>query len=174
MSNENPYATPVTTDSELYGPIPGGGRGKFVRQVKPLCICMIIQGCLEIGVVLLFALIAAIGPLGNNVNQGRAPMPPESALIAKAVIFTMSGIALVGAIVRIFAAIRGLSFRNYSWGIASHFMGLLQLSTCYCLPTSLGLGIWGLIVYFNSDVKQAFKLRQQGLSSQEIESNFRM
>jgi hypothetical protein len=48
------------------------------------------------------------------------------------------------------------------------FFNILPMLTCYCLPTSLGLMIYGLIVMFQPDVAQAFALADDGMPAEEI------
>ncbi len=155
--------------------MPTGG-GAYVRQVKPLCICMIIQGVLEILMGLGLFAMALFVPAIMNQQGGGPQMPAEQLQVAKLVVWITygvgGGVAIIAGILRITAGIRGLYFRSYGMGLASHFVGLLSLMTCYCLPTSLGLCIWGCIVYFNSDVKHAFKLGRNGQSPAEIETSF--
>ncbi len=184
MSSENPYSAPATFDPHHQGPMLGGGSGAYVRQVKPLCICMIIQGSLEILVgigyiVMAFAMPAMIfnqqamaGPAGGPPG----PIQAEQLEMVKMVLWITygggGGIAITAGILRVVAGIRGLFYRNHTLGIVSHFFGMLNLMTCYCIPTSFGLCIWGCIVYFNFDVKQAFKLGKSGHTTAEIEAQF--
>ena len=184
MSNENPYSTPATYAPNHQGPMPGGGSGAYVRQVKPLCICMIIQGALEILVgigyiVMAFAMPAMIlnqqgvvGPAGGPPG----PVQAEQLEFVKMILWLTcgggGGIAISAGILRVVAGVRGLFFRSHSLGIVSHIFGMLNLMTCYCIPTSFGLCIWGCIVYFNFDVKQAFKLGKSGHTTAEIEAQF--
>jgi len=86
-------------------------------------------------------------------------------------IYGTSGlVGIIAGLLRVIAGIRGLSFRGYVLGIVSHFFGMLNLGTCYCLPTALGLCIWGCIVYFNPEVKYAFKLGADGQKASDIEA----
>jgi len=52
------------------------------------------------------------------------------------------------------------------------FSNLLAVFTFYCAPTSIGLIIYGLIVFFNADVRRAFEMAAQGATTLEILNAF--
>lgn len=175
FGNGNPYSAPV--EGSVRGPMPSGANGTYVRQVKPLCICMTIQGVLEVLVGIGFAAMALVMPavMLNQPGPGGAPaiQPEQQEFIRMIFWLTYGGgglLTVIAGVVRIVAGVRGLYFRGYALGTTSHFLGLLSLMSCYCLPTAIGLCIWGSIVYFNSEVKQAFQLGAQGHDPEEIEA----
>ena len=180
MSSENPYSAPVKIDPDYRGDIGTGGRGTYVRQVKALSICMIIQGALEILVGLGYIAMAFVVPAMMNQpgfgGPNAGPQQAEELAMVRNILWMTyglgGGVAILAGLLRIPAGIRGLYFRGYRLGLVSHFAGMLNLMTCYCIPTSFGLCIWGCIVYFNFDVKQAFKLGAQGHSSADIEAQY--
>jgi hypothetical protein len=43
---------------------------------------------------------------------------------------------------------------------------------CYCAPTSIGVLVYGLIVYFNPAVVAAFELGKRGLRGDAILASF--
>ena len=69
MSNENPYSAPATFDPHHQGPMLGGDSGAYFRQVKPLCICMIIQGSLEILVGIGYIVMAFVVPGRCSISK---------------------------------------------------------------------------------------------------------
>jgi hypothetical protein len=68
--------------------------------------------------------------------------------------------------------IRMLKFRGRTLGIVALSSGLLSIAGCYCLPTAIGLFIYGLIVLLNEPVKRAFAMGEQGRSASEIQNQF--
>jgi len=64
-------------------------------------------------------------------------------------------------------------YRSYVWGLVGLITGGLGLITCYCAPTSLGVLIFGLIVYLNPTAKYIFSLGKNGLNQREIEETLR-
>lgn len=175
LESDNPYAMPVEVQSHVPSPVPMGARGTFVRQVKPLCICMIIQGVLEVlmGVGIAVAGFAVPTMIMNQQAAGGGPPVPQAAQIQTVMLLAygvMGSISGVAGVLRIVAGIRGLYFRGYALGVASHFFGMANVLTCYCLPTALALCIWGCMVYFNFEVKYAFKMGAEGQDPSEIEA----
>lgn len=169
LDSENPYATPVEVQSYVPTPFPNGAGGAYIRQVKPLCICMIIQGTLETLMGTGFILMGIVVPAMIQMNQ-RGPQQVQTILI---LVYSVMGlIALVVGVLRIVAGIRGLYFRGYVLGITTHFLGMLNFATLYCLPTSLALCIWGCMVHFNPEVKYAFRMGAEGQDANEIEAGF--
>ncbi len=45
--------------------------------------------------------------------------------------------------------------------------------TCYCAPTAIALGVYGLITYLNYEVAQAFVMGEAGRTREEILAAFR-
>ena len=70
------------------------------------------------------------------------------------------------------AGIRALKYRGRGFMMVTWFLGLFASITMYCAPTSIGLAIWGLIVFFNPAVKTAFKMVEDGIDKKEVERQF--
>ncbi len=83
-----------------------------------------------------------------------------------------SACAGVLGVLHLAAAYFGFDYRYRAFGITTLILGLCSLLTLYCAPTAIGLGIYGLIVYFNPAVVRAFELRKAGLSKQEMLAEF--
>jgi hypothetical protein len=45
---------------------------------------------------------------------------------------------------------------------------ILSFASCYCIPTSLALAIYGIVVYVNEQSARAFSLGDSGMSADEI------
>lgn len=151
----------------------------LVGQVKPLSICMIVQGVLEILMGGFYVAMSFFMPAMMMAGQPPGQMTAQQQEMMQTMQMTFGliygiggGAAILGGILRITAGIRGLYFRNRILGIIANFAGLLSVVTCYCLPTSIGLSVWGAIVHFNSPVKRAFALGDQGMKPSEIVASF--
>ncbi|HYT91160.1 MAG TPA: hypothetical protein VEL76_20775 [Gemmataceae bacterium] len=145
----------------------------MARQVPIVAILMIVQGALEGLAGALFLVAAFVVPplLEEAARQQPAglPMLPETfKQFAMAIYLALGAVALVAAPLRIVAGIRNLSYRGRGLGLTALFVGGLSMLTCYCAPTSLGLMIYGLIVYFNEETAWAFRLGEQGMSTEEV------
>ena len=162
----NPYASPVTPS----GPNPVGPISNMLGQMKAFAICSIVQGALEILVGSGTAAMGVIMPLSQPTAQGSAPPEVTQILMWMAVLYgVVGGLAVMTGGLRIVAGILNLKLKGRNLMIASLFVGLLNIFTCYCIPTAIGLCVWGCIVYFDNGVSQAFALRKQGLSIAEVE-----
>ena len=175
--SQNPYATPSPYAGDHSGQDqrqPGLG---YVRQIPILAIFTIVQGALLtlmalvcLGYGIFFAFLPGIVP-----EAERAQMQAESGAM-----FTIVSAALIGlgvfvlavAILHIVAGIRVLKYRGRGMIMATWLLGLLASITIYCAPTSIGLAIWGLIVFLNPAVKTAFKMVEDGMEKREVERQF--
>lgn len=134
-------------------------RGK-VWQVQWLAVVTIVHGSLlafwGVGLLVTGAYMGfSIGQI--EPTQADAP-PPEfmAGFMTGITLFMMLG-QIVPAILQIASGYYMLSFR-YRWlAIAAFCSGLLSITGCYCLPTSIILAIWGLIVVFDKDVAARFE-----------------
>jgi len=138
-------------------------------KVKVLAILMMVQGVLE---VLLGLMLGGIGiafyvasdQIFATQQQGlpRQPAPPEWLFLIYVVLGAM---LLAVAVLRIYAGVRNLKFRGKLLGIIAISFGAVTSLTCYCAPTAIGLLIYGLIVYLDPNVSQAFSECEAGTTS---------
>ena len=102
--------------------------------------------------------------------------PSEAELaVAKYVAWMYGGIGVVVfliGVLQVYAGIRNLSFKGRTVGIVALSLGILTAFTCWCAPTSLGLAIYGFIVYLSPAVTHAFQLRKEGVSKDNILARF--
>jgi hypothetical protein len=71
------------------------------------------------------------------------------------------------------AGIRNYKFRGRTLGLIALGGGMVTVMTCYCAPTAIGLGVYGLITYLNPEVAQAFAMGEAGTSRDDILSAYR-
>jgi hypothetical protein len=145
------------------------------RQVPVIAILMLVQAALEILAGGIFLLAAAFVPeiLDQAQKQGGGPggmpgMPFGIKEFARTLYIIFATAALLAAPLRVVAAIKNFRYRGRGLGIAALFVGGLSIGTCYCAPTSIGVMIYGLIVYFNGDTARAFQLGERGMSAEEV------
>jgi hypothetical protein len=133
----------------------------MANQVPVVAILMIVNGV----IVSLMGLFFAIAGPATLALQFLAPGPGQRAPNSVDTVFmtVLSGfyvvmglLVLVSGILNIVAGIRCLSYRGRTLALVALFSNLVPMLTCYCIPTSLGLMIYGLIVMFQSDVAYAF------------------
>lgn len=144
----------------------------MVTHVPVVGILMIVNGAMlsvAAAVALGFAGVMAYattvdkGPVGDDKNV----------LLIMAICYAAAGlILLISGVMHLIAGIRVRNYRSRTLAIVALFTNLLTMLFCYCLPTSIGMMIYGLIVLFNSDVVQAFQMADEGLSPGEIQYRF--
>jgi hypothetical protein len=145
----------------------------MVTQVPVVSILMMVHGGM---LIFMGLLLSAAGPflffIAQN-DQGAHP-PDKTMMSVMAGGYLVYGIVVViVGVLHIFAGIRCRRFRGRVLALVALFCNLLTLMTCYCMPTSVGMMVYGLIVFFNGDVTRAFAMAARGVSPQEILSSSR-
>lgn len=168
---ENPYA--ATAPQVPYDPNALPSSSGLVNQVMVVGILQIVFGAMELlmgGLLLFYAgFFAFIMP--NMKNPGGAP-PPE-AMFWMSIGFAIGGIVVFCfSILRITSGIYSFWFKKRTLMLVSLLGGMVTLFTCYCLPFSLGVGIYGLIVMLDPAVRQAYRLSAEGVPAEEIKARF--
>jgi hypothetical protein len=171
----NPYQSPEVAAFQPQAP--GALQVGMLNQVRVVSILMIVQGslCLLMGGLLLIGSIV-LGPvLQADLRRqapGAGPKPPFDPAYAPLIVVAIYGtMGLAGVIpggLLIYAGIRNYAFRGWTLGVTALSLGLASMVTCYCLPTSIALAIYGLIVYMNASVKRGFELVAEGWSPEQV------
>lgn len=176
--DDNPYLAPIASgrpDPVAAGDATGPG---LVRHVMPVAILMLVQGGLELLVSLLFLALTVAVPFMFPDGGPAAEVAPGGPNLGamRPIMMTVYGVmgagGLVAGLLHIAAGIFGLRFRRRTLGLVALIGGLASITTVYCLPTSFGLAIYGLITYFNPAVVVAFALGDAGMPAAEIRGRF--
>jgi hypothetical protein len=132
----------------------------MANLVPVVAILMIVNGAI-VSLMGLFFII--VGPASFALNflalQSQPARNSADTVIMTVVygFYVLIGLlVLVCGILNIVAGIRCLNYRGRTLALIALFSNLAPMFTCYCMPTSLGLMIYGLIVMFQSDVAYAF------------------
>ena len=178
----NPYQPPGYDPKQFqdqpYAPMPvvDSGYG-YVSQVRVVAILNCVQGGLEIAIGLMLVAVAIIIPVMMGMEEldpnGQLP-PEEMRWFVGGLYGVMGGVPLIAGLLRLYAGIQNFRFRGRTLGLVSFFVGLASMMACYCAPTSIGIMVYGLIVYLNPAVKQAFDMGQQGMTGDQILASFAM
>jgi hypothetical protein len=177
---ENPYEPPQPRPDFSDRPAPAGkiAPGQRVRglvgHVRVLGILMIVHGSLAalfgltcVGLGVFMGIMLTIDP--NFAPQDENDPPP---LVMGAMVTIFGLCALVPGIMQIWAGIRVLRFQGRIFAIVSLFSGFATAMTCYCSITAIGLVVYGLIVMFDTSVKEAFELVEKGHKPDEVDRMF--
>lgn len=146
----------------------------IVIQVRVVSILLIIHGGLCLLMGLFLAGMAAFMPtvLAAQANQGRPPQAGPTVVqlqwIMMATYGGMSASALIPGLLQLLAGLANLQLKKRTLGIVALATGMLAVFSCYCLPSSLGLAVYGLVIYLNSSAQQAFALSNEGRSFDEV------
>lgn len=146
----------------------------MVPQVQVVAVLMIVNGALA---SLLGLLLAAVGPFLFAVTSidKNAKVDPEGKMVLSilSVVYVVLGLlVLIAGVLSIIGGTRALKFRNRVFVLVALFFNVVPAFTMYCAPTSLGVLIYGIIVFFNADVVRAFELGRQGVPPAEIRARF--
>lgn len=107
----------------------------------------------------------------SKVPANGAGARPESAVMIAT--FAVMGLpAMMGGILQIVAGVRGYQFRSRTLGVLALSANLLSCLTIYCAPSAIGISVYGLIVFLNPRVAQAFTMRDQGYTPEQILAHF--
>jgi hypothetical protein len=142
----------------------------MVHHVRTVAILMIVNGALQ---ALMGLVYTGMGPVMYYMmtrEEAGAPGPEPRLMVGVgAAVNVLEGILLLSAaVLNILAGARALKFRNRVLVLVGLFGNAAVLPTFYCAPTSIGVLIYGLLVFFHADVVRAFELGDQGVPPGEI------
>jgi len=168
----NPYASPPPDKpNAVLGEV---NASPMVWQVRVVAILNAVQGGLEI--IMGLFLLAGAFMMWYIAAQGSGPnMRPGEVEILKflPIIYSVfSLLFLTAGGLRVFACVRNWNYRGRGLGITSLAFGALTSIGLYCAPTGIALLIYGLIVYLNSSVADAFERGKRGESGEKIMADF--
>ena len=176
---DNPYAPPDMQRSAMASgftdAIPRVQSPGLVGHVPIISILMMVQGGLEIVMGLGLVAIGGFFPvlLQMDPNAANRPQDLPPVWIFLAIYGGLGVVTLVAAGLHLFAGIRNYQFRGRVLGIVALAGGLVAMFSCYCAPTAIGLGVYGLIVFLNPETTQAFALGEAGTKRGDILAAYR-
>ncbi len=140
------------------------------RQIKIVAILLMVEGSLE---TLMGILLCVMGPVMMTFMKaapppstpGATPPPPE---LFGVIYVAMGVVTLAAGVLKVVAGVRNVSFKGRVLGFVALASCVMSMMSCYCLPTALALGIYGLIVYLDQRSAQAFQMGASGMSPEEI------
>lgn len=144
----------------------------MARYVPTVAILMVVHG------VLMF--VAGFGLIGVMVfvtpqivekfedqqqlqrqqNPNAPQISKESMTALLNVVYGVMSVFLFSiGVLSIYAGVRNYGYRNRVLGVISLVVNLGSILFCWCLPLSIGLLIFGMIVYLSPEATQAFQWR---------------
>lgn len=163
MSSENPFQPPPELPSDRPGAAqPYPNESSKIRQVRVIAILMMVQGGLVVLLGCFLFVLALIFPalIAGKLGPPQQPGGSSPEMASWILVITYGGLGLAHLIVgglNIYAGYRNYRYRSKVLGIVALSSGLLTVIFCYCFPTALALMIYGLIIYLDGGVSQAFQ-----------------
>jgi len=181
-NSDNPYAAHpngVGAEHSSLGAQPPASeelqRG-ILSQIRVVAIMLIVHGSMLLLAGIFFLIMAAFLPgIITSSQQAQAapanpngPTPEQLSNLLTGTYVVMGLAAFLPGLIQLFAGIRNLYPKGRTLGIIALFSGLLSVASCYCAPTSLGLLVYGLIIYFNPTAVRAFELGNKGVKLDQM------
>ena len=173
-SSQNPFADRPQTAADnvqTYQGFSGRGLPSTVQQVMVVSILQIVVGALEL---LVSAILAVYTGILGAMSTGAIEMPEgeEEALfvfgIISAVMLFFGSAIFIAAVLRIWSGIAGFKFKRRKMSIFASVLGITSALTGVCSIFSIGMLIYGLIIYLNRDVRRAYEMAEQGMTPDQI------
>jgi hypothetical protein len=176
MSMDNPYQSPMAPLGPA-DPMDPFQRGPgLARHVRVVAILMMVQAVLELLAAAGLGAMAAYMPIVfrqmQQVQKPPAAVNQPEIWIVPLIYGGMAAAALAAGVLHLVAGLRNYRFRGRTLGIVALSCGMLTFFTCYCLPTAVALGVYGLIVYLNRGSSAAFQMGKAGYKPAEIIATF--
>ncbi len=179
---DNPYQSPAPNNSSEPAPPPNAPPETIgmARQIRVVAVLMMVQGSLDvlmaIGLIVLTVFMGNVfeQAINDEVQKQQAQreaqpdqddrpefkaQPINEAWLRWWVFGIYGTMALVHAAVGITQIVAGwlnYRYRKKTFGMIALVMGSLTFIACYCVPTSIALLVYGLIVYLHVDSARAF------------------
>ena len=169
---DNPYESPKSTDTDFQAPSPEPSSRRMERHVRIVAVLMIIHGILQLGLSVLIGFAGAAMSMGLAQQQQEVETPVP--LVWFSILYLVgAGVILILAVVQVVAGILNYQFRARVFGIVALALNMLSAVTCYCAPTSIGLAVYGMVVYLNGDVVRAFEASRSSRTAHAQNDRFR-
>lgn len=178
---DNPYLAPRSrelasgafpSDSDDIDPRKIGKAG----YVPTVAILLIVHGVLMLAAGLgLVAMMLMITPqIGQQIEEQQRmqrqqnPNAPQftkegMTTMLYAVYGGMSASLFLIAGLDLLAGVRNYGYRNRVLGVIALVLNMGSVSFCWCLPLSIGLMVFGMIIYLSPEADRAFQWRARQL-----------
>jgi hypothetical protein len=176
--NEEPASAAIPSESDESIDPRAIGKAKYVPTVA---ILMIVHGVLMVAVALffIFMIVVMVPLLGQQMenqqdiqrqqNPNAPPLSKEGmTTMLYAVYGGMSAFLFIIGALGIYTGIRNYGYHDRVLGLISLVLNMGSIFFCWCMPLSIGLMIFGMIIYLSPEADRAFRWRSE--SSEPVES----
>lgn len=161
--SDNPYSTPTEMS-------PGGiTREEALAKVRMPATLLLITGIVSLlGALTSFAIPSVLPPIFESILEQTADDPnvtPEDReqlqqaieLLASPINYVSAVIGLVGALIICIGATKMKRLESFGLSMAACIVAIVPyLSACCVCLFPMAIGIWGIVVIANQDVKSHF------------------
>ena len=136
---------------------------RAVAHVPVFSVVMMVHAALvaAMGLMLVVYGVSLLWSFGT-MPEPTEEVPSPIAIMPGMLVGTMmveAALHLVVGGLQFWAGWRLRTFKSRGLGIAALVLGLLTALGCYCLPSSLAVLVWGLVLLLRDDVAQRFSYR---------------
>jgi hypothetical protein len=128
-------------------------------QVRLVAAFSIAHGVILLLVALMYLLVGGMFLAAPELRTPQGPDDPPVEMIF-GLIAMLALVHLIPAILQIVAGIQLFRVRGRWLALIAFVSGVGTFMGCYCIPTSVALAIWGMVVLGNAQVRAAFEARQ--------------
>ncbi len=167
-SSQNPFADRPQTAADNVQTYQGfslRGVPSTVQQVRVSSSLQIMVGGLELlpaAYLLVIAGVFAVESFGLNRQV-------DFRILIEYMAVSFGGFTIfIVAVLRIGSGIAGFKFKRRKMSIFASVLGITSALTGVCSIFSIGMLIYGLIIYLNRDVRRAYEMAEQGMTPDQI------
>ena len=167
-SSQNPFADRPQTAADNVQTYQGfslRGVPSTVQQVRVSSSLQIMVGALELlAAAYLFVVAGVLAVEFFGLNR-----QTHFSFLIEYTAASFGGLTIfVAAVLRIWSGIAGFKFKRRKMAIVASVLGITSALTTLCSIFSIGMLIYGLIIYLNRDVRRAYEMAEQGMTPDQI------
>ena len=167
-SSQNPFADRPQTAADNVQTYQGfslRGVPSTVQQVRVSSSLQIMVGALELLAAAYLLVMAGVFAVENFGLNRQA----DFSILIEYTAVSFGGFTIfIVAVLRIWSGIAGFKFKRRKMAIFASVLGMTSALTMYCSVFSIGMLIYGLIIYFDRNVKRAYEMAEQGMTPDQI------
>lgn len=164
----NPYGEAQTTNYGMQGNYRSPG---LVGHVLVIGILQIVLGVLEVLMTAMMVFYSAILPSIAASQKSGAQEVAMMNMVSQFLIGFSIALGIL-ALLRIMTGVCCLFMKHRVATIVSLIIGFATSLTFYCAPFAIGVGVYGLIVMFNREVGEAYRLVASGHGVNAVKDYF--
>ena len=166
-SSQNPFADRPQTAADNVQTYQGfslRGVPSTVQQVRVSSSLQIMVGALELLAAAYLLVIVGVIAVESVLNR-----QADFRILIEFTAVSFGGFtSFIVAVLRIWSGIAGFKFKRRKMSIFASVLGITSALTGVCSIFSIGMLIYGLIIYLNRDVRRAYEMAEQGMTPDQI------